>query len=474
MKVYNYPLAFFYNGEIEEEVTVEICDKDKVGQEYIDFFGESEIEYYYCLTGINYSLRPLVDYLRVEIYPCEGYDFCESPKTIEKELSDKIFKVYFQDIMLTPINFNNPIKNKINSLNTQIYKNIGQYLYVEMQIVKVETSTNIIGFDFLTEPKVEQFIKFDKEVVFLYPKYDYYNYEYPKTIFELRVNDRIFLETRQYIQLIDALGEIGGFMDLIFSFFSVICSLFVDKSYEQKIINNLFSFDIKQKLILIKKGQNSELKINKENNKEINQDKNIEEQNLSKIYNYSNINKKKEKKKVLISKKKRKDLNNKKNENDLALKIDCVAGDSVKVVETRPLSKTKFEESPLKTENNIDNTYIKTIKNNPVDTNKNDTQLLSNNKKAYKADKDNENIMIIRKIKLKDLFCSIFCCGIKKRKVYNLLVNESMDVVQEKLDIFNIFRNICLIENSNNCLNDNSDTIKMSEELSKKLIEIMK
>ena len=62
----------------------------------------------------------------------------------------------------------------------------------------------------------------------------------------------------------------------------------------------------------------------------------------------------------------------------------------------------------------------------------------------------------------------------KRRKVYNLLVNESMNVVQEKLDIFNIFRNICLIENSNNFLNDNSDKIKMSEEISKKLIEIMK
>ena len=82
--------------------------------------------------------------------------------------------------------------------------------------------------------------------------------------------------------------------------------------------------------------------------------------------------------------------------------------------------------------------------------------------------------MIIRKIELKDLFFSIFCCGIKRRKVYNLLVNESMNVLQEKLDILNIFRNICLIENSNNYLNDNSDTIKMSEELSKKLLEIMK
>ena len=157
----------------------------------------------------------------------------------------------------------------------------------------------------------------------------------------------------------------------------------------------------------------------------------------------------------MIIKKKKKDLNNKKKKNDLALKKDI------------------FERSPFKTENNIDNDYIETIKNNPVDINKNDTQLLSNIKKVYKTDIDNENIMIIRKIKLKDLFLSIFCCGIKRRKVYNLLVNESMNVLQEKLDILNIFRNICLIENSNNYLNDNSDTIKMSEELSKKLIEIM-
>ena len=86
-------------------------------------------------------------------------------------------------------------------------------------------------------------------------------------------------------------------MDIIFSFFSVICSLFVDKSYEQKITNNLFSFDIKQKLILIKKGKNSEFKINKENNnKENNKDKNIEEQNPLKINNYSNINKQRKKK----------------------------------------------------------------------------------------------------------------------------------------------------------------------------------
>ena len=206
-----------------------------------------------------------MDYLRVEIYPCQNSSevngFCESPEIIEEKLSDKVFIIYFQDIMLTPLNFDNPIKNRINSLNTQIYKNLGQYLYAEMQIVKIETSTNIIGFDFLTEPKVEQFIKLENEVIFPFPGSSLDNEDNPMSIFELEVNDRILLESRQYVQLIDVLGEIGGFMDIIFSFFSVICSLFVDKTYEQKITNNLFSFDIKQKLILIKKGKNLCLKL---------------------------------------------------------------------------------------------------------------------------------------------------------------------------------------------------------------------
>ena len=34
-----------------------------------------------------------------------------------------------------------------------------------MQLVRIETSTNIIGFDFLTNPKIEEFMKFDRKQV---------------------------------------------------------------------------------------------------------------------------------------------------------------------------------------------------------------------------------------------------------------------------------------------------------------------
>ena len=147
--------------------------------------------------------------------------------------------VYFRDIILTPLNYDTPVKERINFLNTEIYKGLGQYLHTEMQLVKIETSTNIIGFDFLTEPRTEKYIKFDYEEILPYPGYDLDdegNTDYPAGIFEIQLNDKILLEKRYYIQLIDVLGEIGGLMEIIYSFFSVICSLIADIIYEKTII----------------------------------------------------------------------------------------------------------------------------------------------------------------------------------------------------------------------------------------------
>ena len=99
---------------------------------------------------------------------------------------------------MTPLNYVNPVKKKISSFNTEIFRNLGQFLYNEMQIVKIETSTNIIGFDFFTNPKMEDFIKYDKQIIMTYPGYNVLdeNNTYPATIFEVQLNDRILLEKR--------------------------------------------------------------------------------------------------------------------------------------------------------------------------------------------------------------------------------------------------------------------------------------
>jgi hypothetical protein len=281
------------------------------------------------------------------------------------------------------------------------------------------TSTNIIGFDFLTDLKTEEFIKFEHEEILPYPGYniddDEENDFYPVSIFELQLNDKILLEKRYYIQLIDVLGEIGGLMEIIYSFFGVICSLIADIIYEKTITNDLFSFNMDKKLILIKKVNNIMFKYNKDIKD--NNDKNIEDQNQNDTKIYS-INSK----------------NNKKKDE-------------------------KFE----------------SIKGVYKDINKNSSEPLSNITKNNKTDKENENNWIIENMTLKDIFISIFyCCKKKKRNVYKILVNESMNVVMEKLDIFNIFRNICSIEYSNYDINNNNfDIIKMSEECSKILSDII-
>ena len=195
-----------------------------------------------------------------------------------------------------------------------------------------------------------------------------------------------------------------------------------------------------KKLILIKKVNNIMFKYNKDIKD--NNDKNIEDQNQNdtKIYSINNKNNKKKEK--------------------------------VMIVKTK---KEKYKKSNIISEVKISDEKFESIKDVYKDINKNSSEPLSNIIKNNKTDRDNENNWIIENMTLKDIFISIFyCCKKKKRNVYKILVNESMNVVMEKLDIFNIFRNICSIEYSNYDINNNNfDIIKMSEECSKILSDII-
>ena len=392
--------------------------------------------------------------LRIEIYPCidasEEDDYCESREFIESYMSNLLFMIYFEDINLTPLNFDSPVKKKINSLNTEIFTGLGQYLYSQMQVVKIETGTNMIGFDFLTEPKIQDFIKFDKEVILPFPGYDPTDVDntYPASIFELQLNDRILLEKRSYVQLIDVLGEIGGFMEIMSSLFAMICSLVADMIYEKRVSNSLFTFDIQKKLISIKNSQNPSPTIN-ENIDEIDEI-NIYEPNL-----VTSTNKKiQNKEKKIISKSRSKNLRNKK---DSVLKSDTI------------------EVKSFKRNTKVENFDRQSIKNSREEINKNSEEYLKDvTIKKKKTVKFEDNSYIISDINLKDLLVSKCCsCFSRKKNVYKVILKESSNIIREKLDILNIFRTIYIIEYSND-LNKNIDKIKMSQECTDDLIDSIK
>ena len=140
-------------------------------------------------------------------------------------------------------------------------------------------------------------------------------------------------------------------------------------------------------------------------------------------------------------------------------------------------NKDKTKKQKNIAETNYLNNNIKLI-NFEIDSNKDSYRNMNKNNdesKNNKTDRRNAKNWIIENINLSDIFISVFyrCCKKNRRNVYKILINESMNVVTEKLDILNIFRNISSIEYINYDRNNNLDTIKMTEESSQDLSNII-
>ena len=65
----------------------------------------------------------------------------------------------------------------------------------------------------------------------------------------------VLTQRRKYSTLIDILGEVGGLMEFIHSFFNIISSFIINEIYEKYLVNDLFNFNINRKLILLKQNK---------------------------------------------------------------------------------------------------------------------------------------------------------------------------------------------------------------------------
>ena len=410
-----YPVAYF-NGEELKEIKIVRCDFDNIGYKYKKFFSNKEIYNYYCLNNIDHILKPYENSMVVELYPCknttENNNHCKPKELIEEYLNDKLLKVFFEDIDITPLNYENPVKEKLNFLDAETYNNIGAYLYSEMQYIRIETSTNIIGFDFFSNPKIDEYIKFDNVNIIAMPGYNLNDESNnnPICTFEFQLNDKTLMEKRYYSHLVDVLGDVGGFMEIIYTFFGLICSFFGGIIYERTIVNSLFLFDTNKKIISLRK-KDEKKNILKTTGSENNEKRNINNEILF-MDNINNLNNKGTK-----------DTNNIINENYLKNK------------------KNKF--SRVIRIDKMNNNDIYSSKTGSIDKSKNTFESVLNfNKNNKNIDNDDSlNYLLIPICK---------CCKGKKDNVNIILFNKSMDIITEKLDIFNIFRNMYSIEKNNN------------------------
>ncbi len=446
-----YPVAYFRDEEVEE-IEIEPCNIDKIGSKYKKFYKEFQLDNYYCLNKVNYTLRAYMNSFAIKIFPCknttENNNHCKSKEIIDSYLNGNNFVIKLEDIILTPNNYKFPVKERINDLYTTLFKFFGQYLYIEMQLVNIETNNNIIGFDFLTEEENKVFIRYDTLEILPQPGYDLNdeNNNYPACEIEIQLKDKILTQKRNYTQLIDVLGEVGGFMEIISSFFRLICSFVVDILYDKSIINNLFSFDLSKKKILIK--ENREKIVLKDSN-EIKINENINQLALS-------LDNNSRKRKILIEDISNREINDKNSEIILVNKYK---------------GRNSMETNPYKIENEIQNYENQSVKNNLKDLYIKEPNMRINLDTIKQRDfiKEKDNNQLINYIKLNNHLIHLFFCF--ERNKNNVLIDKAMNIISEKLDILNLFRNICLQENFQKKFGNEHEAINMSEDYIKLLRE---
>ena len=425
-----YPIVYFNDKSIKE-IQVEPCDINKIGTKYKTLFNEYNLKNYNCLNKINHTLRAYENSFSIQLFPCknssENNYSCQPREIIDDSLNGKILEILLEDIILTPLDFKNPVQPIVTTLCTAIYKTFGQYLFTEMQIANIETNANIIGFDFLQQNKKENYIKYDTLEILPRPGYDLEdnNNNYPICEIEFQLKDKVLLEKRQYIQLFDILGEIDGFMEIFNSFFGIICFFFANILYNIFMSNNLFSFDLNENNILIK-------------------------ENIKNHFNkFEHINK------------------NKINERYKTIDYSNNLGKEIKL--KNRLSKNNIDIYSANSDNNrnkkinINYRYDK-IKESSLRINLKD-----------KGEKENKNgNYIIEQINIKNIFISSILCLEKKRNnIYNILLDESARLISKELDIFGIFKNMYYFKFLENENISNYKSIKISDTTRKNLANFL-
>ena len=426
---YYYAKATFWSGKKvngkwdwkSQDIPLEKCKLNKFGTKFQDMFKDKNMDNLYCLSHVDvtlegYATSESYSYFDVQLFPCVNKTGCVPVEVLQALLARNTFQFKMQDIEMTPQDYKNPAQPREKDISGPIYLQLFQQIYAYLQITMVETDEDIIGFG-LSNIKTEKFLKYDESWIISAPADPKILIDEGKPLCQITVqlSEKVLTQKRQYTTLIEVLGDVGGLMEVLLSFFNIICSFSTDIFYEKTIVNNLFEFDLDKKVTSLKINKN------KENNDfqgqnpviyPIKQKTRSTQKTESKLDNADNLN-----------------SNNKINNDIIYIGRGATASSR-----QRYRVKSSFSSSLGKFENQRKSKNL--LKNN----NQNNRAILN---EQNTLDRGTEKRAIIDKIKLSKLkvyFC--FLCIRKTKNMNNILLDEGMNIVNEKLDILNLFRNM--------------------------------
>ena len=278
--------------------------------------------------------------------------------------------------------------------------------------------------------KKEQFLRYDESWIITAPSPHAYGLQEFKPICDvtIQLSAKVLTTKRTNTKIIDALGDVGGLMEVISSLFNILAGFITDLLYDIDIVNTLFSFDLKRKVVQFKRDKsmasgNSRNRIEDKLNGSKSQNDELSRSNVEQI------KLKKRRKKIKFKKE-----------------------DSISHI-TEPHIKIN-QEVKIKNKSNNNNSIVST-----------------ENLKVKKKKKHNKTTnSILDEIKINKFFiiCG-FCCIRKRKNVNNYVLAEGLNIIGERLDIINIFKKIYYDEKVQKYYVKQKEEIPMSDECKEKI-----
>ena len=459
-----FPIVYFYEGHRENGVMVweepykimelEICQLEKFGERYREIFKNKDLEHSYCLKDVDkitlegYSYLDSYKYLYVAFIPCVGYTpDGRQCKSIEEVTNFFLYgaKVTFniEDVELTPHIYDTPSQPLVKDITGPAFLTLYQQFYTYLQIVILETDQDVVGFEGLSNIETQQFLKYDESWIIAAPSPHAQGLQPLTPIVDvtIQLSAKVLTQKRKNIKLIEVLGDVGGLMEVVWSAFNILATIITDILYEKALVNNLFSFDLDKKIVVIK------------NNKNKNQKDNIELDDSPRIYSKNNVMNDvysgPNSDNIVSNTQLKKDSNEEGIKNIVNIKeipVNVKKRKKKKIKQKANMISSTSKNIELTSKNlkedNLKNQNENNIYNNSKDTNTFNMRSSMSSSEDKIVEKK-KNSQIIDRVKMN--CCCVyfwFCFSRKKKNVQNILLDEGMDIIVENLDIMNVFKKI--------------------------------
>ena len=332
-------------------------------------------------------------------------------------------------------------------MNSPVFLDLFQMVYSYLQIVNIETDEDITGLNFFTNTiRKQQYTRYDETFIIASPLLygNILKTGGPIIDVTLQLAAKVLTEKRQYMQLIDVLGDVGGLMEILYTFLNIITLFVTEILYDKSLVNNLFSFDLNKKYVVFNKSK-SKIPIKRHEKGIINFHKSsstlkqkfedIESNQNLEIYFKDNSDKQKPDTKNNVSSTRKKIIKKKKilkNANRISFNNNNNKENS-KEHDNPNIPKEKIEdnENKISHEENKNILGISNLANSPLGT---------INESINSTSDDLKNIYINNWL----IYC--FWCTSKKKNLNKILFDEGSKVLTERLDILNMFHHLYVVE----------------------------